>query len=310
VSETYAARVVVAYGGHGVVRLEDGHRLECAFRRGVGRPFCGDFVEVSVSASGQAAVESIVPRRNHFDRADAQLRRQTVAANLDRVLVVVAPNPAPSRDLLDRYLVAVHNLNMMPVIVFNKCELPVDGPDAPLNTLHRLPQYAELGYPVVRTSCKSEPGISALKPYVSEGTSILVGQSGVGKSSLARRLLPDMEIQIGALSRATGKGTHTTTTTTLYPLPEGGDLIDSPGVWEFGLWAMTRDDIMHGFPEFAPWLGQCRFHNCLHLREPGCAIKQAVADGALHDWRYGAYVRLQQSNGDRPEDGRAGRKPV
>jgi ribosome biogenesis GTPase len=288
------ATVLVSYGGHGIVRTDDGRSLDARFRRAVGRPVCGDHVQLSVGDDGMAAVESIDPQRNRFLRADARGRTQVVAANLDRVLVVVAPNPMPSQDLLDRYLVAVHSLGIEPVVVVNKSELPWTE-QAPEN-MRRLDHYTQLGYTVVRVSCKGEPGIATLVPQVAVGTSILVGQSGVGKSSLVRELLPDLDIQVGELSRITGKGTHTTTTTIIYQLGDTGQLIDSPGVWEYGLWRIDEQDLALGFVEFRPFLGLCRFNDCLHQSEPGCAIKDAVAQGRIADWRYASYGRLLLQN--------------
>lgn len=288
--------VRVSYGTHGVARLGDGRQVMCAYRRGVGRPCCGDRVRVSLMEGGSAAVEEIMPRRNQFLRADARQRPVVVAANLDRVLIVIAPRPRPSRELLDRYLVAVHSLGMEPLIVLNKTDLGSADHTPGVPVLQRLPHYERLGYPVIRTSCKAAPGVTALAPELAGRTSILVGQSGVGKSSLVGALLPNQEIQIGALSRATGKGTHTTTTTILYLLPDGGRLIDSPGVWEYGLWRIDESLIAAGFVEFRPLLGQCRFNDCRHRAEPGCAIKRAVGRGDILEWRYQAYLRLLAGN--------------
>ena len=251
--------------------------------------FCGD---------DSLVVESIAPRRNYFVRADERQRKHVIAANLDRVLIVVAAKPLPSRDLLERYLLAVHSLGIEPVIILNKAELVIDdNENAPgAAVIARLADYAGLGYQVIRTSCKGEPGIGDLHPVLRDRTSILVGQSGVGKSSLANGLLPDLDIQTGALSKATGKGTHTTTSTMLYQLPGGGYLIDSPGVWEYGIWKLDDRDLAPGFIEFKPFLGQCHFNNCLHSTEPGCAIKQAVESGHILKWRYESYLRLLQQN--------------
>jgi ribosome biogenesis GTPase len=160
-----------------------------------------------------------------------------------------------------------------------------------------MPEYEALGYTVIRTSCKTSPGIRDLQPALKNYTSILVGQSGVGKSSLINQLLPDLDIQTGALSTATGKGTHTTTSTMLYQFTGGGYLIDSPGVWEYGIWKLSNEELAAGFIEFKPWLGNCRFNNCVHATEPDCAIKQAVADGHIRDWRYQSYLRLLKQNG-------------
>ncbi len=293
------ALVLVSYGSHGIVQPADGTHLDCKFRRGVGRPFCGDRVLVSRADEASWVVEKILPRANQFVRADQQLRKHTVAANLDRVLVVIASRPLPSQDLLDRYLVAVHSLGIEPVIVHNKTDLAIDDSEAGARTFEHLEQYERLGYRVVRTSCKGPPGVADLAEVTATGSSILVGQSGVGKSSLVRQLLPNLDIQVGELSRVTGKGTHTTTTTMLYTLPGNGRLIDSPGVWEYGLWKLENREISAGYPEFSDFTGGCRFNDCLHQSEPGCAIKQAVDGGLILPWRYQSYCRLLDQNRDR-----------
>ena len=281
--------MLVSYGTGGVAERSDGSRVDCSYRRSVGRPFCGDRV-VLEHADGQSwVVSEILPRRNVFCRAGRRQQKQIVASNLDQVLIVVAPAPEPSRDLIERYLVAVHSLGIDPVIVLNKAELKSDQAEGPLT---RLCEYPELGYRVAQTSCKGAPGISALTPLLENKTSILVGQSGVGKSSLVNALLPDHELQTGELSRATGKGTHTTTTTIMYTLPCSGRLIDSPGVWEYGLWDMDEHELAAGFPEFRPRSDECRFNDCKHDNEPDCAVRQAVESGEIRDWRYRSYLRL------------------
>jgi ribosome biogenesis GTPase len=281
--------VLVSYGTQGIVERSDGSHASCSYRRSVGRPYCGDRVGLE-TAAGDLVVSSIEPRSNVFVRADARQRKQVVAANLDQTVIVVAPAPEPSRDLVERYLVAVHSLGMRPVVVLNKSELALPHSDD--SPLMRLGEYAELGYPVIRTSCKGPPGTDMLQSELEGRVSILVGQSGVGKSSLVNRLLPDLELQTGDLSRVTGKGTHTTTTTIMYTLPCGGRLIDSPGVWEYGLWTMSPQELESGFTDFAPFLGHCRFNDCRHEAEPGCAVHHAVDEGAIRRWRYEAYLRL------------------
>jgi ribosome biogenesis GTPase len=278
--------------------LADDERKRCKFRRNVGRPFCGDQVLVARADDDSLVVEKIMPRKNNFVRADTRGRQHIIAANLDQVLIVVAARPLPSRDLMERYLLAVHSLGIEPVIVLNKTDLnvPADETAAGAEVLAHMPEYEALGYTVIRTSCKSEPGITGLQSTLRDRTSILVGQSGVGKSSLINQLLPDMKIQTGALSEATGKGTHTTTSTMLYQLTGGGKLIDSPGVWEYGIWKLEKRELAAGFREFEPWLGQCRFNNCVHATEPDCAIKQAVSDGLIREWRYKSYLRLLKQN--------------
>ena len=286
----------VSYGSQGIAELADGRQVEAVYRRSVGRPFCGDRVTLAVADTTRWAVSTIEPRRNTFARVDRFGRQQVIASNLDRVAVVIAPRPAPSTDLVERYLVAVHSLDIEPVLVINKAEL-LDQEDAGLQRpFNHLDDYRALGYQVVMTSCKGEPGIEPLLPALSGLTAILVGQSGVGKSSLINQLIPDLDLQTGELSRATGKGTHTTTTTIMYRMTGGGRLVDSPGVWEYGLWNMSVDELVGGFREFAPFLGGCRFNDCRHAGEPDCAIEQAMRDGAILPWRYEAYRRLLTQN--------------
>jgi ribosome biogenesis GTPase len=244
-------------------------------------------------------VDTILPRKNYFVRTDDRLRQHIIAANLDQALIVIAPRPLPSLDLVQRYLLAVHSLGIKPLIVYNKTDLEVPANETASGAvvLAHMPDYEALGYHVIRTSCKAAPGIAGLRSVLKDRTSILVGQSGVGKSSLINQLIPDLDIQTGKLSSATGKGAHTTTTTKVYELTDGGYLIDSPGVWEYGIWKLENDQLAAGFIEFDAWLGQCRFNNCLHASEPGCAIKQAVEKGLIMDWRYRSYLRLLEQNG-------------
>ena len=291
------ATILASYGNQGIAELADGSRVDCVYRRSVGRPLCGDRVELETTAPSAFAVAGILPRRNVFVRADRQNRKQAVATNLDRVLIVIAPQPAPSKDLVERYLVAVNSLGMEPVLVFNKAELLPADRAAAAPPFNRVEQYRSLGYVVVEVSCKSTPGIEPLLPYLQDATCILVGQSGVGKSSLANRLIPDLNLQTGALSRASGKGTHTTTTTIMYSLPGGGRLIDSPGVWEYGLWDVSLEELCSGFPEFSAVVGHCRFNNCRHKGEPGCAVARAVSEGKVLSWRYESYLRLLAQSG-------------
>jgi ribosome biogenesis GTPase len=280
------------------VLLPDGQRKRCKFRRRVGRPFCGDQVVTASADDASLVVEKILPRKNYFVRADERQRQHIIAANLDQVLIVVAARPLPSRDLMERYLLAVNSLDIEPVIIMNKMDLevPVDETAAGAGVLAHMPEYEDLGYRVIYTSCKTAPGITDLQPVLKDRTSILVGQSGVGKSSLINQLLPDLDIQTGELSTATGKGTHTTTSTMMYQFTGGGYLVDSPGVWEYGIWKLDNDELAAGFVEFRPWLGECRFNDCIHASEPDCAIKQAVADGHIREWRYQSYLRLLEQN--------------
>ena len=292
----HEALVLVSYGSRGVIEFADGTQSDCLYRRSVGRPYCGDRVVVERVAGQSTVVTEILARTNEFARADARQNKKVIAANLDQVMIVIAAAPEPSTDLVERYLVAVHSLGIRPVIVLNKCELMGEADLSAKSPIHHLDDYRELGYDVLATSCKGAPGIDVMLPVLGGNTSILVGQSGVGKSSLVNALLPDLDLQTGALSRVTGKGIHTTTTTIMYSIPFGGRLIDSPGVWEYGLWQMEQAELAGGFVEFHPFLGHCRFNDCHHASEPDCAVAEAVNSGSIRKWRYESYRRLLEQS--------------
>jgi len=287
-----AAIIKASYGAQGIAELNDGSQRECRYQRSVGRPLCGDIVELQTQDDASLLVCAIEPRRNVFVRADRQQRQQTVASNLDQVVIVIAPQPAPSKDLVERYLVAAHSLGIKPVLLVNKVELLSAQDRSSQPPFNRIDIYRQLGYVVTEASCAGPPGVDQLRLQLHATTSILVGQSGVGKSSLANGLIPDLELQTGVLSRTTGKGTHTTTTTIMYSLPGGGRLIDSPGVWEYGLWTLTASELAMGFPEIAPLHQTCRFGDCRHCGEPGCTVQAAVSAGQIQPWRYESYRRL------------------
>jgi ribosome biogenesis GTPase / thiamine phosphate phosphatase len=291
-----AAIIMASYGAQGIAELADGSHRDCRYQRSVGRPLCGDCVQLETLDDSSLLVTAIVPRRNVFVRADRQQRQQTIASNLDQVVIVIAPQPAPSKDLVERYLVAVHSLGIKPVLLVNKAELLAGLDRNTTAPFSRMELYRDLGYTVLEASCQGPPGVELLERQLAGSTSILVGQSGVGKSSLANCLIPDLGLQIGHLSRTTGKGTHTTTTTIMYTLPGGGRLVDSPGVWEYGLWTLTADELAAGFPEISVLHQTCRFGDCRHSSEPGCAVQAAVSAGQIHSWRYESYRRLLQQS--------------
>lgn len=280
----HAGLVVQAWANRGVARLDDGRLIPFHFPRRLIRPLPGDRVQLN----GQLALVEVAERRNEFGRGDPRGRFRAAAANLDRAIIVIAPEPAPSSDLIHRYLTAALIHGIEPVIVVNKTDLPLPG-QPPFTELDEL---AALGYRIVHARCKPDAQIDALMALCQTGTSLLAGQSGVGKTSLLNALVPDLDERTSALSQITGKGTHTTTTATAYPLPARAVIVDTPGVWEYSLWAMSAGELARGFPEFAEHSARCRFRDCRHDSEPGCAVREAAATGAIPACRHAAWLRL------------------
>ncbi|CAK0769684.1 Small ribosomal subunit biogenesis GTPase RsgA [Gammaproteobacteria bacterium] len=275
--------VVVRHGRSLVVRDSENHLVPCDLRQNLGYPVCGDQVVWYPLEAGRGVVSALLPRRSLLVRPDYAGREKPLAANVDCLAVVLAPEPAPSFYLLDQYLVAAAVLDLSPLLVINKsdCLQGLAWRDFLLQFSH----YQRLGYPLCAVSSHHTNGLATLIPFLITRTAILVGQSGVGKSSLIKALLPDLLLQIGALSAATGLGRHTTSATTHYRLSCGGALIDSPGVRGFQGPAIKAEELIRGFPELMALLGRCRFNDCRHGEEPGCALKASVAAGEVHPQR-------------------------
>jgi ribosome biogenesis GTPase len=216
-----------------------------------------------------------------------------VAANVDQIVIVFAPLPHPHANLIDRYLIAAEHAGIHPLLLLNKADLVDEQNGAMLDDL--LGVYRHLGYPLLEVSARQGGGMEDLMARLDGHISVFVGQSGVGKSSLVNSLLPGVDTRVGALSELTGKGTHTTTTARLFHFPGGGELIDSPGIREFGLGHVSRGDVEAGFIEFNELLGTCRFRDCKHDREPGCALLKALEDGRVHPQRMASYRHILAS---------------
>ncbi len=233
------------------------------------------------------------PRRSLLVRPDSQGQIKPVASNIDLIVIVIACEPRPHANLIDRYLVAAENVGITPMLLLNKTDLLNDDNQAAIEELLHI--YPTLNYPVVRASTKTLHGLDELKTLLADHTSVFVGQSGVGKSSLINALLPGCDIKVGELSAAMGKGKHTTTTARLFHFPDGGDLIDSPGIREFSLWHMDQQQLLDGFIEFRPHIGYCRFRDCKHDREPGCAILAALDSGEISERRMNSFRHIVSS---------------
>ena len=280
--------VVAAHGRRYRVELGDGAAIECVTRGKKSDVAVGDRVDIARSGDG-GVIEGIAERRTLFYRSDAR-RQKLIAANATQVVFVVAPSPPYSEDLVNRCLVGAEHARITAVIVLNKFDLPEAQ-----GALQGLEVYSDLGYRVVPLSAKQD--LSPLAPYLAGNVSVLIGQSGMGKSTIVNGLAPQAAARTAEISEALNTGRHTTTHAELYHLGDGADIIDSPGLQEFGLHHLTPDDAAHAFVEFRPWLGQCRFRDCRHLTEPDCAVLAAKERGEIAERRYASYARLAEELG-------------
>ncbi|MGE0079921.1 MAG: small ribosomal subunit biogenesis GTPase RsgA [Thiohalomonadaceae bacterium] len=282
-------RVIANYGALLEVEDEAGGLQRCASRQNLGLPVVGDEVVWQAGREGLGVVTAIRPRRSLLARPDATGEMKPLAANVDQILVVAAPLPRYDTDLINQYLVAAEATGIRPVIVLNKIDLLDADIRAQLDA--DLAPYAAVGYRLIRASTVARHGLDELVIELRGRTSVFVGQSGVGKSSLVNALIPEAAVRVGELTEA-AHGRHTTSAARLYPLDGGGAIIDSPGVRAFRLWAMTREQLAHGFPEFRPFLGHCRFRDCRHEAEPGCALRAAVEEGKASAKRLASFQAI------------------
>jgi ribosome biogenesis GTPase len=282
-------RVVASHGRELKVAGPDGQPVACRLHGRRLEAVCGDAVRWAPPHDGDAIaiVYEVLPRRRLLSRLTSLGRAEPVVANLTQLVTVAAPTPAPDWFVVDRYLAGAAWAGLAGLIAFNKCELGVDE-----DTRTELDSYAALGYPVVRCSTRAAPGIGALVEHLADATSVLVGQSGAGKSSLLNALVPEARAITQEISAATEEGRHTTTHAALHVLAGGGALIDSPGVRDYAPPLPQVRDIGSGFVEIVATAAACRFQDCLHDAEPACAVRRAVEAGGIRRRRYDSYRRL------------------
>lgn len=281
--------LVANYGNTFIVESQEGMLIPCHMRQKLGTLVTGDDVEWEMIDDEKGVVTALYPRRALINRYDKQGEKPFVA-NLDQLLILLAPSPKPHPTTLDRYLVLAEHCDIQPLIGINKIDLLTQ--DEAQNFSH-LSFYRDLGYPVFYFSAKTRAGLSELINTFPNKRTLMVGQSGVGKSSLLQSLVPDLSIRIQELSVKTRQGQQTTTTTTLYHLPENGELIDSPGIHQFNLTHLSLDVLLKGFREFVPYLHQCKFRDCEHQHEPGCALQKALQEGLIQKYRWDNFQKIK-----------------
>lgn len=277
--------VVAAHGRLYFVELANGTRISCFPRGKKSEIACGDRVNVVLSGDNQGVIESIATRSSLLFRSN-EFKQKLIAANATQIIIVVATEPSFSDELLTRGIVAAESQDLGVVIVLNKCDLH----ERVEHATQTLKPFEELGYPIVRISARNDA--DTLAPYLAAQTSVLVGQSGMGKSTIINALVPSANARTREISAALDSGKHTTTHATLYRLDDHSALIDSPGLQEFGLHHLSADEIEQGFRELRALRGTCRFRNCRHDREPDCAIQAAAKAGDIDRRRYAVFRSL------------------
>jgi ribosome biogenesis GTPase len=278
------ALVVASYGKRYDVELEDGKQISCVTRGKKSDLACGDRIEIRMTSDNEGVVENILPRTSLLYRSN-EYRKKLLAANVTQIVIVIAASPSFYEDLVNRCLIAAEAAGIKALILLNKSDLPETAA-----ALQRLALYRSLGYPVETLSALQDA--SQLRPFLRGHSSVLVGQSGMGKSTLVNALLPDANSRTQEISAVLDSGKHTTTSARLYHLDDESTLIDSPGLQEFGLNHLGSDEMEHAFVEFRPYLGKCRFNNCRHVKEPDCAVLNAIRDGKISQIRLESYQKL------------------
>jgi ribosome biogenesis GTPase len=270
----------------------NGKVIRCHMRSNLDPLVTGDRV-IWRFAEPYGVVVARIDRYSELIRPDAYGKLRPVAANVDVIAIVFSPKPTAFSNLIDRYLVAAEAQNIQPILVLNKTDLDTKNEFSSINQL--VHDYKSIGYDVLSVSAKTADGFESLKDYLRNKTAIFVGQSGVGKSSLINRLQPQANAVVGSLSIGKEKGTHTTTVSRLFHFAHGGVLIDSPGIREFSLTHLTQEQVINSFIDFRPYLGRCKFRDCLHKSEPGCSLLDAISQKKILQSRFDNYHQIIMS---------------
>lgn len=282
-------QVIATFSRRMRLRLPDQSEVDARIKGKRLRPVCGDQVEAEpISNEDDWLITGIVERRNALTRPNLRGQVEVLAANIDCLFVVAAPSPKPDWFIVDRYIAAAENMGVPATVVFNKTDLLDEAPDA----AQPLDEFINAGYAVIRCSAESGEGIDEVGRVVAAQIAIVVGQSGVGKSSIINELMGGEQQRTAEVSAKTGEGKHTTVNSMMLDLPGGGHVIDSPGVRDYAPALDSDAEVIRGFREIETAGHDCRFANCRHLQEPGCAVKASVEDRKISERRYESYRRL------------------
>ncbi len=292
IRETQLGFVISRFGAEADVELENGEQLRCHLRRKLENLVCGDKVLCEPRKNGKGVVVELLPRTTVLERPIRYQGLKAVAANLDQICIVVSVEPDFTELILDKYLAAAELAGIPAIIVFNKTDL--DAVNQELKA--RLECYQKLGYKIIWSSIKNGQGMEQLAQQLESHSSVFVGQSGVGKSSLINYLLPEVHANVSGISDNSGLGTHTTTASRLYHFGESGRIIDSPGIRDFSMEHIVKQQLAEGFIEITQYSEMCKFRNCLHLKEPGCAVKLAVEENNIDAGRFQRYLKIMAEN--------------
>ncbi|VAW93418.1 Ribosome small subunit biogenesis RbfA-release protein RsgA [hydrothermal vent metagenome] len=292
--KTHHATVIASYGNQCKIETADKQLLTAKSLKSIGKPLCGDKISYKNEQNNEMVITEILPRSSILSRRNnLNPKPKQIASNIDQMIIVVSVNDSIKYGLIDRYLIAATFSNFTPVIVLNKVDLLDKDKVEQLKI--NMQNYSDINISLFYISAKSNEGVDALLTTMADKTNIVVGQSGVGKSSIVNAILPEQPALTKEISDSTNKGKHTTTTAYLYTIPNNGKLIDSPGIREFGLWNIEKNELAQGFREIQQYSEQCKFRNCLHHAEPSCAVVAAVNEGTISKQRYESYLSIFES---------------